>query len=108
MEEALDGATLVVNATPLGLGPGDVLPVPIEALPAAAAVYDLVYAPARTRWVRAARAAGHPAEDGLGMLVEQGALAFRRWFGREPDRAAMWAALGDVTAARRHAGALTR
>jgi shikimate 5-dehydrogenase len=27
------------------------------------------------------------------MLVEQGALAFERWFGFPPDRAAMWAAV---------------
>jgi shikimate dehydrogenase len=101
--DALDGATLVVNATPLGLAAGDELPTAIGSLPPGAAVLDLVYAPARTRWVREARAAGHAADDGLAMLVEQGALAFARWFGREPDRAAMWAALAAVT--RERAGA---
>lgn len=100
LTEALGGATLVVNATPLGLAADDPYPVPLDALPRHAAVYDLVYAPARTAWVRAVLRAGHPADDGLGMLVEQGALAFARWFGREPDRAAMWAALADVTARR--------
>ncbi len=95
--DALDGATLVVNATPLGLAAGDELPTPIGSLPQRAAVLDLVYARARTRWVREARAAGHAADDGLAMLVEQGALAFARWFGQEPDRAAMWAALAGVT-----------
>ena len=100
LANALDGATLVVNATPLGLAPDDAFPVPVDQLPAGAAVFDLAYAPSRTRWVRAARAAGRVADDGLAMLVEQGALAFRRWFGREPDRAAMWAALADVTRAR--------
>jgi shikimate 5-dehydrogenase len=29
----------------------------------------------------------------MGMLVEQGALAFTRWFGREPDRDVMWRAM---------------
>jgi shikimate dehydrogenase len=92
LDAALADATLVVNATTLGMG-GHEVPVPVERLPHAAAVLDLVYAPHETRWVREARAAGHPARDGIVMLVEQGAAAFERWFGRAPDRAAMWAAL---------------
>ena len=90
--DALGDATLVVNATPVGLD-GRAVPLPVDALPAGVAVLDLVYAPGETPWVRAARAAGHPARDGLVMLVEQGAAAFERWFGRAPDRAAMWASL---------------
>lgn len=90
---ALVGATLVVNATSVGMGGDRSHPVPLGQLPPAAAVLDLVYAPGETAWVRAARAAGHPARDGIVMLVEQGAAAFERWFGRAPDRAAMWASL---------------
>jgi shikimate 5-dehydrogenase len=30
----------------------------------------------------------------MAMLVEQGAAAFARWFGVEPDRSVMWRALG--------------
>ena len=93
LDAALEGAMLVVNATPLGLGDGDRLPVPIERLPRGAAVFDLVYRRGGTPWVRAARADGLTAADGLGMLVEQGALAFERWFGRAPDREAMWRAV---------------
>ncbi|HVE79101.1 MAG TPA: hypothetical protein VNA89_09585 [Gemmatimonadaceae bacterium] len=89
---ALTGAGLVVNATPLGMS-GEDMPAPIEELPAGAAVLDLVYRRGETAWVRAARAAGHPAADGLTMLIEQGALAFQRWFELEPDREAMWAAV---------------
>jgi shikimate dehydrogenase len=92
VESALDGATLVVNATPVGLR-DDGYPVPIDRLPAGAAVFDLVYRTGETAWVRAARNAGHRAADGEGMLVEQGALSFERWFGIEPDRNAMWRAL---------------
>lgn len=90
--DALVGATLVVNATPIGMAYGE-FPVPIESLPPEAAVFDLVYKPEETAWVRAAREAGHRAADGEGMLLEQGALAFERWFGREPDRGAMWRAM---------------
>jgi shikimate dehydrogenase len=90
VEEAVDEAALVVNATPLGLRHADPFPVQIDQLPLSAAVFDLVYHAEETAWVRAARDAGHRAADGEGMLLEQGALAFARWFGREPDRSAMW------------------
>jgi len=86
------GASLVVNATPIGMRDAE-LPVAIAALPRDAAVLDLVYRPAETRWVREARAAGHSAADGMEMLIEQGAVAFRRWTGHPPDRAAMRGAL---------------
>ncbi len=93
LDAALGDAQVVVNATPLGLAAGDVFPCPIEALAPGAIVLDLVYGAAETAWVRAARAAGYDASDGLVMLVEQGAAAFTRWFGRSPDRARMWAAV---------------
>jgi shikimate dehydrogenase len=86
------GAQLVVNATSIGLRDGS-LPIDIELLPTDAAVVDLVYRPDQTAFVRAARARGMRAIDGLVMLCEQGALAFERWFGRQPDRAVMWDAL---------------
>jgi shikimate dehydrogenase len=104
LTDALAGASLVVNATPLGLRDDDPFPAEVNELPAAATVFDLVYRAGCTRWVRAARAAGHPADDGLSMLIEQGALAFERWFGRAPSREAMWASIADVAGARRGAG----
>lgn len=90
--EAIRDATLVVNATPIGMT-DDSLPVPVEALSPDSAVLDLVYRPGGTAFVNAARARGHVAADGMTMLIEQGAAAFERWFGRAPDRGAMWAAI---------------
>ncbi len=92
LDDALRGATIVVNTTPMGMR-DDAHPVPVELLPPGAAVFDLVYRGGETAWVTAARAAGHRAADGMGMLMEQGALAFETWFGMEPDRAAMWRAM---------------
>jgi shikimate dehydrogenase len=87
-ERAVRGATLIVNATPVGQHDQD-QPIDVALIPRSAAVLDLVYRRGGTPWVRAARENGIRAADGLPMLLEQGALAFQRWFGREPDREAM-------------------
>ena len=82
------GAALVINATPSGL---DDLSMPVDAamLDPHAVVLDLVVGRDETPLVRAARALGHRAAGGLTMLIEQGALAFERWFGIPPDRSIM-------------------
>jgi shikimate dehydrogenase len=85
-------ADLVVNATSVGLR-DDELPIDPALLSWSAATLDLVYRRGETAWVRAARARGLRAADGLVMLVEQGAAAFERWFGFPPDRTAMWQAV---------------
>lgn len=80
-----DGA-LVVNATPLGLKPGDPPPLPPELLPPDAAVYDATYgAHGASALVAAARERGMPADDGRAMLAWQGALAFELWNGVPAD-----------------------
>jgi shikimate dehydrogenase len=89
---ALRAATLLVNATPVGQRDND-HPLDLKLVPASVAVLDLVYRRGGTAWVNAAKASGLRAADGLGMLLEQGALAFQRWFGIEPDRDAMKASL---------------
>lgn len=89
---AVRGADLVVNATPMGML-DDFLPVPIADLPRKCPVLDLVCLTGETAWVRDARDAGHPASDGLPMLIEQAARSFRRWLNVEPNREVMWGAL---------------
>ena len=80
--------SLIINTTPVGMYP-DVQASPWPAgipFPPSAAVYDLVYNPPETALVHSARAAGLPAATGLGMLVEQAALAFEVWTGRTVSR----------------------
>lgn len=83
---------LIVNATPIGQH-DDSMPLDPAVIRRGTAVLDLVYRRGETAWVRALRAKGYPARDGMTMLLEQGALSFRRWFGIDPDRHAMRAAL---------------
>ena len=84
---------LVINATPVGMSP-DVKnsPWPMSLpLPRHAAFYDLVYYPRETKFVLDAHAAGLRASTGLGMLVEQAALAFEIWTGRNVPRETLFA-----------------
>jgi shikimate dehydrogenase len=89
------GAQLVVNATTLGLH-DDTNPIDPALIPRDSAVVDLVYRPGRTAFVQRLASRGIRATDGLEMLVEQGALAFERWFGRAPDRSVMWRAAAEA------------
>jgi shikimate dehydrogenase len=71
---------VLINSTPLGLHPGDPLPIELEGFPRAEVAFDMVYAPKETTWVRAMRPRIRRAADGRTMLVAQGAAAFERWF----------------------------
>ena len=78
--DALGAADLAVNATTVGMvDPGATIPV--EALPAHATVFDLVYVPPETPLLAAARARGLRAANGSEMLIAQAAIAFERWTG---------------------------
>jgi shikimate dehydrogenase len=90
LDEAGD-VDLLVNATPVGMGDGD-SPVDPERLGAGQLVVDLVYHPAVTPLVAAARQRGATAVNGLGMLIHQAAHAFVMWTGQQPPLEAMSAA----------------
>jgi len=79
--DVLASATLVVNATPVGMGGGHDSALRPDALGEGHLVADLVYHPIDTPLLRAAREQGCATVDGLGMLVHQAALAFERWTG---------------------------
>jgi len=82
---ALDGATLLVNTTTLGMTGAPPLELDLGALGPGAVVNDIVYAPLETPLLAAARSAGHVAVDGLGMLLHQARPGFAAWFGVEPE-----------------------
>ena len=82
---------LVVNATPLGMQ-GEDGPVAAEALNPSQLVVDTVYHPMETPFLAACRARGIPCTNGLGMLVQQAALAFEQWTGVDAPVDAMRAA----------------
>ncbi len=76
---AISKLDLLVNATPLGMKKTDPLPIDAGILKKAKAVYDLVYNISPTRLVKEARKRNIKAANGLGMLLHQGAEAFKLW-----------------------------
>lgn len=91
LQRAIQDADLIVNATSLGLKPGDAMPLPPEWLQPGQLVYDIVTH--NTPFSHQAAAQGCTTEHGLSMLLWQGAYAFEHWFGFLPDVAPMRAAL---------------
>jgi shikimate dehydrogenase len=84
LNDYITGAhALVVNCTSAGMEPhDDTSPWPAELpFPQNAVLYDLVYKPRVTKLMRQAEASGARAIGGIGMLAEQGAVAFELWTG---------------------------
>lgn len=74
--QAIAAADVIVDATPLGMNPGDAAPFDTALLSARQTVFDVVYGHGTTALVAAAREAGCAAYDGVGMLVAQAAVTF--------------------------------
>ena len=98
----LCAADIVVQTTPIGMSPQtDAMP-PVDpaAIRPSAAVYDLIYTPAETAFLRAAAAHGCTTINGETMLVMQGAEAFFLWTGVRPNTDLMQCVLREELARR--------
>jgi 3-dehydroquinate dehydratase/shikimate dehydrogenase len=87
---SFSGYDLVVNATPDS-------PATAEQLTGARWVYDLVYNPIETQFIKEARKAGCETLGGLEMLVAQAKIQFELWTGKTASTSVMYnAALQDL------------
>ena len=99
-EAHFEAATLLVQATSATLESNPraaefAASLPMGALPLEAAVVDMVYKPLKTPVLARAEELGLKVVDGLGMLLHQGAIAFKMWTGFEPPLDVMRSALRD-------------
>jgi shikimate dehydrogenase len=92
---------LIVNTTPLGMSPllSDTPWPKGLSFPEKGALFDLIYNPPQTKLMQEASHTGLYVRNGLGMLVEQAALAFETWTGltapREIMQKTILAKIGD-------------
>jgi shikimate dehydrogenase len=77
-------AEVIINATPVGMYPGNMVsPIDLRRFPKAEGVADVIYNPAKTKLLLDAEAAGIPCIDGLWMLAAQGYYAAKLFLNRE-------------------------
>ncbi len=84
---------LLINATSVGLKPGELLAVPRSLFSSGLFVYDTIYRPAETELLSTSAAAGARTANGLSMLLHQGAKAFEIWTGAKAPLTVMRRAL---------------
>jgi shikimate dehydrogenase len=78
-------ADLIVQTTSLGLKTTDSQVIPDSYFSADCRAYDTIYQPPETPFLAAAKRAGCQTDNGLSLLIHQGAIAFQHWFpGTEP------------------------
>ena len=96
IRDAVKGCEVFVDATPLGMKPGDPTSIDPSWLGPSTFVYDLVYDPPETRLLRAAEERGCRTLNGMGMLLYQGCTAFEIWTGISAPVEEMRAALEEA------------
>ncbi len=90
---AAQQADLIVNATPVGLHPGDPSVLPAEAFHPGQVVLDIIPTQTLPPTAAAAQQAGATAIGGLAFLVAQGAKAFELWTGLPANQDVMLQAI---------------
>lgn len=86
-------ADLIIQASPIGMKKDDPSLMPPEAFREGQRVFDCIYMYPETAILTVAREQGAQVVNGLGMLLHQGARAFKIWTGIDPDIEAMRTAL---------------
>lgn len=77
---------VIVNTTSVGMHPNvDEMPLSLENITPKTIVSDIIYNPFETKLLQEATRRGAITQNGIGMFVYQGALAFEKWTGIFPD-----------------------
>jgi shikimate dehydrogenase len=85
-EERLADYDLIIQTTSLGMSPNiSEKPINLSIIKERAYAADIIYNPLETAFLKDAAALGAYIENGLGMFVNQAALAFELWTGQAPD-----------------------
>ncbi|MDG5470882.1 shikimate dehydrogenase [Jeotgalibacillus sp. ET6] len=85
-EKLLSSYDIVINTSSVGMFPHtERLPIEISGMKDNALAADIIYNPLETAFLKEARKHKADTLNGVGMFVQQGALAFSQWTGIKPD-----------------------
>jgi len=82
-------ASIFINTTTVGMKGDMIGSINLEELPKTALIYDMIYSPPVTPFLKKAASLGLKTANGLGMLVCQGEIAYRIWTGSSPPEGVM-------------------
>lgn len=74
---------LVVNTSSFGMKENENLHYNFSQCKKSLVVYDIIYTPAETYFLKVAKNRGFKVQNGIGMLIRQAALSFYKWFEKE-------------------------
>lgn len=85
-ESNIGNYSLIIQTTSIGMDPDiDKSPLSLKGINSSTFVSDIIYNPEETMFLKQAGQNGAKTQNGLGMLVYQGALAFEKWTHVKPD-----------------------
>jgi len=85
-EMSLQKYSIIIQTTSIGMHPNEgLVPLSPKNIKNGTVVSDLIYNPYKTKFLIEAEKNGAIIQNGIGMFVNQGALAFEEWTGIFPD-----------------------
>ncbi|WP_421380001.1 shikimate dehydrogenase [Bacillus salacetis] len=85
-EQGMEKYDIIVQTTSVGMYPDtNAMPVNVNRIKEGAFISDIIYNPLDTKIIKTFRRLGGQGDNGIGMFVHQGALAFELWTGIKPD-----------------------
>ena len=84
-EERLAEFAVLIQTTSVGLATGEALPISLDRVQAGTIAADIIYNPLETPFLKKAEEKNCVTLNGVGMFVYQGAIAFEKWTGIQPD-----------------------
>lgn len=84
-EKQLGNFSILIQTTSVGLAEDEALPLSLDNIQTGTLAADIIYTPLETPFLKAAKEKNCVILNGVGMFVYQGAIAFEKWTGIEPD-----------------------
>lgn len=84
-EEQLAEFAILIQTTSVGLATGEALPISLDRVKSGTLVTDIIYNPLETPFLKKAQEKNCVISNGVGMFVYQGAMAFEKWTGIQPN-----------------------
>ena len=89
VDDIADQYDIIINTTPVGMHESTDQVVTFQHLKKDVLVCDIIYIPAETTFLQAAKVQGYNTYNGLDMFVYQGAESFNFWTGQQADISVM-------------------